>query len=579
MSRSNKSSTSSHSDSSFVDTHTDLPDEKFTERFITQRQHHRDQNRLKYYQKKNLIRTQPQVQNTLEFSEANLHDFFQKFPLVTSTNESVHSDSDSFYDLNTTTESNEIPVDTVINMSHPPLITELDHPALEHIPDEALDFINATMQEHIRKATAAAVAAASTPTINTSTMPSASTTVTAGTTLVKITTVNSRIDPPSYNPDTMSAASYFSKCEKYFQAQGFPESQYHNMVPTILKHNLRLWFDSVVQQINSWDDFKRAFSARFDKSSDQERRRKLLYSRKQHNESCEQYIQEMVTLARQIDDKERECVSVGRAYNGLHPELILTTGSLDNLTINSLMEKLAFTYDAIKARDAQRKTHTWLPPLYGYNVEKGPQYQATSNRGRGQNNFRPRTYSTPSQSSYNRSYQSSFIPPNNQQFGYSQNQQRNHFQYQQQVQPQPSNSFQQPRNNSQQYFGQQPPMQQQFAQPKFPQQQRQIQPPNPVFRPRSNSASGAPDKSSAICHYCKKPGHFARECPNRGVAMNINDNNVHFQQNHNPPQSSHTESFADDVQYSTQHQNRTPRQTLNCQGGSWQSYGQESSRY
>jgi len=219
---------------------------------------------------------------------------------------------------------------------------------------------------------------------------------------IRVTTVNSRVEPPIYNPDTMNASYFFTKCEKYFRSQGFPEIQYHNMVGTILRGNTRMWYDGTVWSIQSWDDFKIAFSARFDNSAVREARKKLLYSRKQMSESCEQYITEMVTFAKQVDDTEEESVSVGRAYNGLHFELILATGSLDTLTVNTLLQKLAHTYDAIRARDQRNRTLTWLPPLYGYKLESGPQFFNVGGRGRGRgyvnqfrgHQFRPRSYST-----------------------------------------------------------------------------------------------------------------------------------------------------------------------------------------
>ncbi|CAL8068206.1 unnamed protein product [Orchesella dallaii] len=105
-------------------------------------------------------------------------------------------------------------------------------------------------------------------------------------------------------------------------------------------------------------------------SSYTERKIILLNTRKQHKESCEQYIQEMVSLARQVDENEEETVSVSRAIHGLNPQLIMTLACLDNPTINSLMEKLPFAYDAIRARDVRIKTTTWLPALYGYSAQR-----------------------------------------------------------------------------------------------------------------------------------------------------------------------------------------------------------------
>ncbi|CAL8128631.1 unnamed protein product [Orchesella dallaii] len=419
----------------------------------------------------------------------------------------------------------------------------------------------------------------------------------------RVTMVNSRIDPPYYNPDTMSAASFFSKCEKYFRAQSYPESQFHNMIHTILKHNVRLWFDSVVKDINSWEEFKNAFQARFDKPSDQERRKRLLYSRKQKNESCEQFIQEMVTLARQVDENETENVSVNRAYHGIHPELILNTGCLDNLTINSLMEKLAFTYDAIRARDGRKGGFTWLPPLYGYNVEKGPQYHASGNRGRGRGQgrgygFRSQPYTMPSQGQQPNPQQiNNIAPQNNPSFS---SQHRN------QTQQQMPNQF-----NRQQHSGnyqQQPGNNQTFQRTSFQNQNR------------GGSSSENYDKSKMQCRNCNQFGHFARYCPqqqgianmafteqeyppqyqqqnqeyppqyqqqNQDVTYNQNTPQPIYTQypgNHQFPQNHYNQQQAFDGQQQTEAEyqynsnQQQNSQHLNSNGGPWKSYAQGSSQ-
>ncbi|CAL8129184.1 unnamed protein product [Orchesella dallaii] len=392
---------------------------------------------------------------------------------------------------------------------------------------------------------------------------------------IRVTTVNSRIDIPYYNPDTMSAASFFSKCEKYFRAQGFPVAQYHNM---------------------------EAFANRFDKPSDRERRKRLLYSRKQKSESCEQFIQEMVTLARQIDEHETEHTSVLRAYNALHPEIILNTGSLDNLTINTLMEKLAFTYDAIRARDARNKVYTWLPPLYGYNAEKGPQFFQYGNRGRGRGQSRGNGFHTNSYS--NRGPSTS---------------QGNNFNSNMNEPPQNPNQHNMPQrsSNMQQY----PPTFQHRNGQQQTQQQRTGYPPNNPNHRNGYQNSGTFDKSKIECRMCHRYGHYSCECPNNGVlnmaTQDGNNSSYPYQdysagyqqqsndypqsqqnipqnyQQQNYPQNNPQQQYSQEQnsQYDANEQeyynnsNNPPsnpynnEQHLNYQGGYWPGYGRESSQY
>ncbi|CAL8116086.1 unnamed protein product [Orchesella dallaii] len=73
--------------------------------------------------------------------------------------------------------------------------------------------------------------------------------------------------------------------------------------------------------------------------------------------------------------------------------LLEVTGSLENLTVNSLLQKLSLTYDAIRARDQRNKTFTWLPPLFGHKLQQGPRYYSAGGHGRGLSRgqgFRPR---------------------------------------------------------------------------------------------------------------------------------------------------------------------------------------------
>ncbi|CAL8129110.1 unnamed protein product [Orchesella dallaii] len=129
-----------------------------------------------------------------------------------------------------------------------------DDPILDGLSQEQLTYLNAELSRHVNDATAQTT---------------------------RVLTVNKRIKPPFYNPNTMSAASFFSKCEKYFRAQGYQKNQYQ--VHIILKHNVKLWYDSVMNRIDSLDNFKEWFAQRFDKPSDKERSIKLYTSKQRNN--------------------------------------------------------------------------------------------------------------------------------------------------------------------------------------------------------------------------------------------------------------------------------------------------------
>ncbi len=477
------------------------PIERIHEKFITHRQQYRDVNRFNYYFKNFMSQSEDQsqveVQSSFLSSENNLN-----------ISHNTMTQAGSSGNISQGFESTD--------------------PELNGLSEAQLAYINQRLASELSNA-------------NANTRP------------IRVTNLNSRIDPPVYNPDAMTSSSYFTKCEKYFQAQGCQVPQYHNMAHMIMKGNMLLWFDSIVDRINSWEDFKKEFKDRFDNANVQAKRNTLLYTRKQkYHESCEQFIQEMVTLAKQINPTEQESVSVKRAFDGLIPDIRCIAGNLHNLTVNSLLEILQSTYDTIKSRDRLHGINTRLPPLHGYTVGSGPQYQPHENRGRGRGGiFRPRSYSLPQ------------VYPSTQHSSFQQRtfQQRNNSQFQQNhanMQPGPSNQIQ--------------------TQPQFNAPQSQFQPPHPTssfhqhsllkqngFRARSNSIPNSnfkQDKGNMKCHKCQQTGHFARECSNNpGMVMAITGNDSEQQE------------------HMQQQQPSTSAGNLNSQWGDSQSFGRGSSQY
>lgn len=99
----------------------------------------------------------------------------------------------------------------------------------------------------------------------------------AATSNIKVTaTTQSSIPAPQFDSDTMSAVSYFTQLENYFNVQGIKPDNYHIAVGTILRGDKKTWFDNVVTTIKTWQEFKDQFTNRFDSIHIQERRRNLL---------------------------------------------------------------------------------------------------------------------------------------------------------------------------------------------------------------------------------------------------------------------------------------------------------------
>ncbi|ODM89266.1 Transposon Ty3-I Gag-Pol polyprotein [Orchesella cincta] len=102
--------------------------------------------------------------------------------------------------------------------------------------------------------------------------------------------------------------------------------------------------------------------------SNSERRKKLLWSRQQTlHESVEQYVNEMVNLAKQIDPTEVEHISVLRAKSSLVPDLRLyiQVGDPATLTVNGLLEKAADAIEALAAKDRSTVDKKGIKRLQG----------------------------------------------------------------------------------------------------------------------------------------------------------------------------------------------------------------------
>ncbi len=326
--------------------------ERYQEKFLTRKQQHRDQDRLKYYTK---------IQNSFASQEVSFN--------LSGENTQNMSDQDG---------SGGIQAGGQAGNATPTQVFDSNDPNRAGLSNEQLAYMNQRLNEHV---------------IQTA-RPSTS---------IRVTNINPRMDPPYYNPNTMTSDSFFTKCEKYFMSQGYPQAQFHNAVHVILKGNMQLWYDGVVDSIGSWADFKVKFASRFDNRATQEKRNMLLMTRTQtYNDSCEQFILEMVTLAKQINPREDENISVKRAYERLIPDIRKFAGNLDNLTVNSLLEILASTYDTIKAHDRLYGIHTKLPPLHGY---------SSYNTGVGRGQFRQRSNSLPNANQFRPRFQSFNNPP------------------------------------------------------------------------------------------------------------------------------------------------------------------------
>lgn len=314
----------------------------------------------------------------------------------------------------------------------------------------------------------------------------------------RINTTNTNISIPVYNHKTMTSDTFLQKCRTYLLAQGHSPAIFHELLPMILQGEYKLWYDSICNTIHNWDDFMTAFKHRYDNDMIQRSRQRLLHTRRQGSQDpTEQFIYEMINLARQIDPLEELELSLKRARDALLPDIAALVGDCNPWTLDNLLERCSSAHELLNRQSRlKEKKPADIPPLKGLREELEKKESSNRNgNGRGNRNdsFRGR---------------GSFRGRN---YGHSNNR----------------DSFQQRFNN----------------------QRRENEADDRVIEGRSyrgndrnrggRNGNRTTDMSKIKCNKCQKFGHFARDCRSAGVVLTMPRGNnkeppVHYTQNLHP---------------------------------------------
>jgi len=219
---------------------------------------------------------------------------------------------------------------------------------------------------------------------------------------VTVSTVNPNIPVPKYKPDVHTAETYLGDIERYFRSMNYRQNNYVQMLPTILSEEQKLWFENTRDNDMTWDIFKQKFTNKYDDWNVTENRSRLLRERQQKDyETVEQFVYEMVRLAKQVNPAEQEKISVLRAKNALVPELRIAIGNIEDFSAEDLIARAATVLRDLKDRDSRNGVTSKLPPLNEHekrkmNEQRKRNEQSNNDRGnfrgrfnnRGYNNFR-----------------------------------------------------------------------------------------------------------------------------------------------------------------------------------------------
>jgi hypothetical protein len=323
----------------------------------------------------------------------------------------------------------------------------------------------------------------------------------------RVSTTNTHIAIPVYNHKTMTSDTFLQKCRTYLLAQGHAPAIFHELLPMILQGEYKLWYDSICSTINDWNDFRTAFKHRYDNDMIQRSRQRLLHTRRQgSNDPTEQFVYEMINLARQIDPLEELEVSLKRARDALLPDIAALVGDCNPWTLDNLLERCSSAHELLNRQSRlKEKKPADIPPLKGLREElekKDSNNRNGSHRGnrndsfRGRGSFRGRHY------------------------GHFNNRES----FQQRYNNQPRENEGDGRNNEvRSYRG------------------------NDRNRGGRNGNRNT-DMSRIKCNKCQKFGHFARDCRSAGFVMtmprgNNNEQSLNYVQILHPPSDDSNEDL------------------------------------
>jgi len=108
--------------------------------------------------------------------------------------------------------------------------------------------------------------------------------------------VNTCIQVPAYDSRRRTSDAFLKKFRSYFAARGSSPKQFHEILPMTFKGEYNFWYDSVISEINLWEDFVGKFKSRFD-----------------NNETLETFIYEVVSYSKEIAPHDSNEVPFKRA--------------------------------------------------------------------------------------------------------------------------------------------------------------------------------------------------------------------------------------------------------------------------
>lgn len=327
--------------------------------------------------------------------------------------------------------------------------------------------------------------------------------------IVKVRQINTTIEIPTYDSRKTNTKTYFTNLQKYFNAQGYEEDNFHNYLGGVLKGECKLWYEAHSHEIDSWRDFEYAFAQKFDSNEISRNRCKNFYSKRQQLvDPCEQFVYEMVALGKQVveDGDNNIKLILATVRDAMHPEIGIAIADHDLYSIDLFLDRVSVVHHNLSRQSILRNgKQVVIPPLKGNRDDLVKQRQSEqSNRNdhsRGRSQFRSSFHGSRSQnnSQHRRNYEGTNSNSNH-------NNERNRN----------SSSRYSDSNHSRDGGGANQRNSSNYNRDRNQQQS------NSNSRPDNNRGRGRGLQLVDVkCRKCSGFGHIARNCPNLNVAMSM----------------------------------------------------------